>query len=198
MRDHLRLPLSEPLNKFLMRRIARDLHSPALIDTLDCDAQPKETLHRRPERPVQSSAAQEQTVKLELCGTKPMDVVPAEHYEQLWEAVEHSACDTFKACRARAPKDDQKKGSIPTVNPPPPPAVPPEVCAQQSLSAKRTTLKLTHVPSKTAKRGHEHDFSCAIDLTLSRSFARASCVSTYLLAPRTDPPNGAQRTNLNQ
>ena len=34
----------------------------------------------QPERPAQPSAVQKQMVPLELCGTKPMDVVPAEHY----------------------------------------------------------------------------------------------------------------------
>ena len=31
----------------VVRRVARDLHSHALIKTLDCDKQPKQTLHRR-------------------------------------------------------------------------------------------------------------------------------------------------------
>ena len=51
-------------------------------------------LPSQPEQPAQPSEAQEQTVPLDLCGTKPLDValltkLPGEHYvKHLWEALD--------------------------------------------------------------------------------------------------------------
>ena len=53
IRNDLRVRTFQGLNRNgpswdqVVRRITRDLHSHALIETLDCDAQPKLVLHRR-------------------------------------------------------------------------------------------------------------------------------------------------------
>ena len=104
-------------------------------------------LSSQPEQSAQPSAVKEQTIPLELCGTKPIDVVPGEHYvQQLWEALdkalEQSGCvvgsdvpegeggsldpKRLKICGAAAPKEEHVKETIfsNSVSPPPPSVLP--------------------------------------------------------------------------
>ena len=127
----------------------------------------------RSEQSAQPSAVKEPIVLLELCGTRPVAVVPAAHYlQQLWSALDKKLdlpegkpgkggaldSETLKVRGAAAPKEEKERCVVPPhdVLPPPPPSLlPPEMkddkAVTNSICALSPRIVAVHGPTGTGK-----------------------------------------------